>query len=53
METGEDSSTEESTIPLSEEEKAAEAAATLAKIEAQRAAKVKSSRALDILRVLA
>ncbi|KAF9358712.1 hypothetical protein BGX34_008805 [Mortierella sp. NVP85] len=53
METGEESSTEESTIPLSEEEKAAEAAATQAKIEAKRAAKVKSSRALDILRVLA
>ncbi|KAF9290956.1 hypothetical protein BGZ68_005543 [Mortierella alpina] len=44
---------EESTIPLSEEEKAAEEAAKAAKIEAKRAAEVKAARALDVLRVLA
>ncbi|KAI8352605.1 hypothetical protein B0O80DRAFT_487915 [Mortierella sp. GBAus27b] len=44
---------EESTIPLSEEEKAAEEASKQAKIEAKRVAKVKSSRALDLLKVLA
>ncbi|KAF9103860.1 hypothetical protein BGX27_010333 [Mortierella sp. AM989] len=44
---------EVSTIPLSEEEKAAEEAEKLAKVEAKRAAEVKASRALDILRVLA
>ncbi|KAF9437055.1 hypothetical protein BGZ76_002125 [Entomortierella beljakovae] len=44
---------EESTIPLSEEEKAAEEKAKQDKIEAKRVAEVKSSRALDILRVLA
>ncbi|KAI7816590.1 hypothetical protein BC939DRAFT_468537 [Gamsiella multidivaricata] len=51
-----DASTEDSTvstIPLSEEEKAAEEAAEQAKVEAKRAAEVKASRALDVLRVLA
>ncbi|KAG0007471.1 hypothetical protein BGZ80_004620 [Entomortierella chlamydospora] len=48
-----DATEEESTIPLSEEEKAAEEAAKQAKIEAKRAAEVKASRALDVLRVLA
>ncbi|KAF9571711.1 hypothetical protein EC968_000229 [Mortierella alpina] len=43
----------ESTIPLSEEEKAAEEAAKAAKVEAKRAAEVKAARALDVLRVLA
>ncbi|KAI1306541.1 hypothetical protein EDD11_004729 [Mortierella claussenii] len=43
----------ESTIPLSEEEKAAEEAAKEAKIEAKRTAEIRSSRALDVLRVLA
>lgn len=43
----------ESTIPLSEEEKEAEEAAKQAKLEAKRAAEVKASRALDVLRVLA
>ncbi|KAF9897913.1 hypothetical protein BX616_004775 [Lobosporangium transversale] len=42
-----------STIPLSEEEKAAEEAAKEAKIEAKRSAQVKLSRALDVLRILA
>ncbi|KAF9902224.1 hypothetical protein EC991_005170 [Linnemannia zychae] len=46
-------STEEiSTIPLTEEERAAEEASKAAKIEAKRAAEVKSSRALAVLRVL-
>ncbi|KAF9961494.1 hypothetical protein BGZ70_008268 [Mortierella alpina] len=44
---------EESTIPLSEEEKAAEEEAKAAKVEAKRAAEVKAARALDVLRVLA
>ncbi|KAF9923567.1 hypothetical protein FBU30_006396 [Linnemannia zychae] len=44
---------ETSTIPLTEEEREAEEAAKAAKAEAKRAAKVKSSRALEVLRVLA
>ncbi|KAF9540414.1 hypothetical protein EC957_004308 [Mortierella hygrophila] len=44
---------ETSTIPLTEEERAAEEASKAAKVEAKRAGVVKSSRALAVLRVLA
>ena len=50
---GGESTEETSTIPLTEEEKAAEDAAKAAKVEAKRSAAVKSSRALAVLRILA
>ncbi|KAF9292182.1 hypothetical protein BGZ88_006472 [Linnemannia elongata] len=53
MKDGSIESEETSTIPLTEEERAAEEASKAAKVEAKRAAEVKSSRALAVLRVLA
>ncbi|KAG9062816.1 hypothetical protein KI688_005122 [Linnemannia hyalina] len=53
MKDGSIESEETSTIPLTEEERAAEEASKAAKVEAKRAAVVKSSRALAVLRVLA
>ncbi|KAK3831623.1 MAG: hypothetical protein JOS17DRAFT_743790 [Linnemannia elongata] len=53
MKDGSIESEETSTIPLTEEERAAEEASKAAKVEAKRAAAVKSSRALAVLRVLA